>query len=113
MWMCEGVLGCRTGWRLVVVFVEFGVGKECGYCGWSFVGKAIISKGLGVEGVGTMVEHLLGIVELQGGSLNAKVAEHGVRFPSAQELDGILVNAGAQESSGATRAKGSGTDEGW
>ena len=89
------------------------MGKESCYCGRSFVWKAIISEGLGVKGVGTMVEHLLGIVELQGGSLNAEVAEHGIGFPSAQELDGVLVNAGAQKSSGAARMKGSGTDEGW
>ena len=88
------------------------MGEESCHGGRSFIGQAISSKSLGMECVGTMVQHLLGIVELQGGSLDAEVAEHGVRFPSAQELDGILVNAGAQKSCGATGTKGSGTDEG-
>ena len=56
--------------------------------------------GCGGEGVGAMVEHQLGVVMSMGGSLDAKAAEHGVRLPAAQELDGVRVEPGAEEVSG-------------
>ena len=41
--------------------------------------------------------------------LDAKVAEHGIRLPSAEELDGVFVDASAQQRSGAARAQGAST----
>ena len=43
-----------------------------------------------------MVQHALGVVVSMGGCLDAQVAQHGIGFPSAKELDGVLVNVGAQ-----------------
>ena len=46
-----------------------------------------------------------------GVSRHAEVAEHGVGFPSSQELDDVRVNAGAQEGGGPTRAEASGAEQ--
>jgi hypothetical protein len=66
---------------------------------------------LRVEDVRAALEHLLRIDKLDGGSLHAEVAEHGIGFPPAYELDGILVDTGTQESSGATGVQRFGADE--
>ena len=57
-----------------------------------------------------MVQHLLSIVVGDGGSLDAKVSEHCIGFPSAEKADGIRVNARTEEGSGPARTKGSGGD---
>ena len=64
--------------------------------------------GCGGEGAGAMVEHELGVVVSMGGSLDAKVAEHGVGLPAAQELDGVRVDPGAEEGGGSARPEGAG-----
>ena len=46
------------------------------------------------EGEGAMVQHELGEVGRVG--LDAKVAEHGVRFPALQELNFVWVLVGAE-----------------
>jgi len=46
-----------------------------------------------------MVEHFLGKVGGVDVCLNAQIAEHGVGFPSAKELDDILVDVRTEESS--------------
>ena len=52
-----------------------------------------------------MVEHELGKVVDNGGCLDLQVAEHGVREPTAKELDGVAVDASAEESSGTARTQ--------
>ena len=42
-----------------------------------------------------------------------EIAEHCVGFPTAEELDGVLVDVGAEESCGATRSKAACADEFW
>ena len=66
---------------------------------------------LGMEGVAPMIKHELGEVGLEVGSLDAQVANHGIRLPTAKELDGVRVDSGTEEGSGATRAKGAGRQE--
>ena len=72
---------------------------------------AALGAGCGGEGVGAMVEHELGIVVSVGGSLDAKVAEHGVGLPAAQELDGVRVGPGAEEGGGATLSERAGREQ--
>ena len=67
---------------------------------------------LGMEGVAPMIEHELGEVGLEVGSLDAQVAKHGIRLPTAKELDGVRVHACTEEGSGTTRAEGAGRQEG-
>ena len=38
------------------------------------------------------------------------LTKHGVGFPSADQLDGVPINAAAEERHGATRAKAAGVD---
>ena len=67
-----------------------------------------------MEGVGAVLEHFLGIATSDGGSLDAKILpEHGVRLPAAEKLNGIAVNPSTQESGGASRSEGAGTDQRW
>ena len=93
-----------------LVFVELVVSKEGMDCKGSLVRQVPSGKGLGMEGVGAMVQHLLSIVVGMRGGLDAQVAEHGIGFPSSEELDGVFVDASIEESSGTTRAQGAGTD---
>ena len=65
------------------------------------------------EGVAAVVQHALGEVGGNGVGLDAEVAEHGIRFPVAKELDGVLVNASTQEGRGTARAEAAGTQEDW
>ena len=75
------------------------------------MGKPVHLEGGWNKGVGAMVQHLLGVVVGDGSSLDAQVAEHGVGFSAAQELDSIFVDAGAEEGSGPSRAKGAGREK--
>ena len=58
-----------------------------------------------------MVEHLLRVVVSVDGRLDAQVAEHGVGFLSAEELDGVGVHTGTEQGCRAARAERAGTDE--
>ena len=51
-----------------------------------------------------MGQHALG--EPACGSLDSEVAEHGVRLPASEELDVVLVHAGAEKRGGAAGAQG-------
>ena len=42
--------------------------------------------------------------------MDPKVAQHGVRLPAAQELDGVGVDIGAKKGRGSARAQGVGGD---
>ena len=68
-------------------------------------------KGTRGEGEGAMVEHSLGVVGGLGVSLNAKVSEHCITFPAAEETDGIGVDVGTEEGGGSTRTEGPGREE--
>ena len=59
--------------------------------------------GAGGEGKGPIIQHELGIVV--GGGLNLQVAEHGVGFPAAKELDGVFVDPSTEEGGGTTGAE--------
>ena len=82
------------------------MGEESGDCHGGLVGKAPSLVLLGVEGVTAMIQHQLGEVGLDVGGLDAEVAKHGVGLPTAEELDGVRVHAGAEESGSAARAEG-------
>ena len=58
-----------------------------------------------------MVQHLLRIVVGQHSGLDAKVAEHGIGFPSTEQLDGVFVYSCTQQGGCASRTEGTGTDE--
>ena len=59
------------------------MGHDLSHGRWGFIGEARVLVGLWVEGVGAMIEHALRVVLGMGCSLDAQVAEHGVRFPPA------------------------------
>ncbi len=59
---------------------------------------------LGRKCVVAMVQHALGEAGTVGGSLDAEISEHGIGLPSPEELDHVLVHAGAEERGGASRA---------
>lgn len=59
-----------------------------------------------------MVEHQLRKVGGVDVCLDAQVAEHGVGFPASKELDGVLVNPGAEEGSGSAGAEAAGRQKG-
>ena len=90
---------------------ELIVGEERSDCWRGFLRKAVHLEGGWNEGVGAMVQHLLGVVVGYRGGLDAKIAKHGVGFPAAKELDGILVDASAKKRSGPTRSKGAGGEK--
>ena len=86
--------------------VELVVSEERCNVGWCLFGEASIVKDLWGEGVRAVVEHELREVVGNGGGLDAQVAKHGIREPVAEKLDGVAVDAGAEESGGTARAEG-------
>ena len=64
------------------------------------------------EGETSMAQHVASEVVGRSGGLYPKVAEHGVRLPSAQEHDVVGANVGAEEGSGPTRAQGAARETG-
>ena len=66
-----------------------------------FIGVLVRS---GREGVLSMEEHVSGVVGCEGAGLGPKVEEDCIGFPAAKGTDGGRVNAGDEESSGATGA---------
>ena len=63
-----------------------------------------------MKGVVAMGNHLLGIVIGVTSGLDAKVTEHGVRFPSSKQLHSVGIDSSTQESSGSTRLERLGGD---
>ena len=63
---------------------ELVVGEDVSHVGWGLLREVAIAVGLGVKGVGAMIQHLLSIVVGVSGCLDAEVAEHGVGFPASQ-----------------------------
>ena len=66
----------------------------------------------GNESVITTLQHNCRELLHSGMGLDMQVSEHGVRMPSAQELDGIRVDVAVEKGSGARSAEGSGGDGG-
>ena len=60
--------------------------------------------GAGGEGVVTGVEHAVGVIGGVGARRDVEVTQHGIRFPAPEELDGVGIDAGAQEGGGAAGA---------
>ena len=65
------------------------------------------------EGERPVFEHGLGETRLGIHRVDVEVAEHGVGFPTAKQLDGVLIHVGAEESSGSPRAEAARADEVW
>ena len=63
------------------------------------------------KGIRAVVEHGLGESEVGVHSMHVEVLKHGVGFPSAEELDGMLVDVCAEESGGASRSETARADE--
>ena len=84
------------------------MGEQCGDLRWGLLGEATGFEVGGHEGVGAVVEHALGELLGVDGSLDPEVPEHGVRFPAAEEHDGVAVDVGAEEGCGPARAERAG-----
>ena len=39
-----------------------------------------------------------------------EISDHGIRFPAAEEFDGVVIDARIEQGSGAARPKGAGAD---
>ena len=87
------------------LLVEFVVGEQRGDVGGCLFREASVVEDLWGEGARAVVWHELGEVVGNGGCLDAQVAEHGIREPAAEELDGVAVDASAKESGGTARAE--------
>ena len=96
-----------VGWKRLVG-VQLVVGEQGGdRCG-GLLGEATGLEVSRDEGEGAVVEHTLG--ELMGvdGGLDPEVPEHSVRFPAAEEHDGVTINVGAEEGGGTAWSEGPG-----
>ena len=83
-----------------LVSVELFVREESSY-GWgSLLRSPTVLVGSGVKCEVAAVEHSLRVVVGVSGGLDSEVAEHGVGLPSAEELDGVGVDIGAEQGSG-------------
>ena len=60
------------------------------------------------ESVGTGEEHALSEVGAVGMSRYAEVADHGIGFPAAEELDDVGVHTSTEEGSGPARSETAG-----
>ena len=82
--------------------------EQCGDERRGLLGEAAGLEFGGHEGVGAVVEHALGELLGVDGGLDPEVPEHGVGLPASEEHDGVAVDVGAEEGSGAARAEGAG-----
>ena len=115
MGSCVGCVGrsCRRSTGLGGEFDVLENVEEGGRCFDRERELRLFFVGARGEGVAAMVKHALGEVGGDSVGLDAEVAEHGIRFPAAKELDGILVDASAQEGRGSAGAEAAGTQEDW
>ena len=58
--------------------------------------EGVVLEDQGREGVGSVVQHLLGEPLANDDGLGPKVEEHGVGLPAPDEFDGVLVDARAE-----------------
>ena len=63
------------------------------------------------EGVVAAVQHALGVVQVVGACLGAKVGEHGIGFPTAEKGNVVGVDVGAQQGGGSPWAERAGGEE--
>ena len=77
---------------------------------WQWLGVVIV--GILCIGVGAIVKHALGECMGLSHGLDTEASEHGIRFPAAQELNGVFVNLSAQEGGGTTWMEAASADEG-
>ncbi len=82
------------------------MGEQGGDRRWGFLGKAPGTEVGRNKCVGAVVEHALRELVAVDGSLYPEVPEHGVRFPAAQEHDGVTVDVGTEEGGRSARAEG-------
>ena len=82
-----------------LVIVQLVMGEQFGDQGTGFEVR-------GDEGEGAMVEHALGELVGVDGGLNPEVPEHSVRFPVAEEYDGVAVDVGTKEGGGTAGPEG-------
>ena len=101
--MVGGALGAHLGVREDVTEGNGSFVRE-GHVGIAGVGARS-------EREGAMVQHLLGEVGGVDMRLDTQVAEHGVGFPAAEELDPGRVGVGTHQCGSATGAKAAGTEE--
>ena len=88
---------------------ELVVSEERCNVGWCLFGESCVVEDLWGERARAVVEHELCKVVGNGGCLDAQVTEHGIREPPAKELDGIAVNACAEEGGGTAWSEGAQT----
>ena len=101
----DGQTARGTGSPRDRLVVELLMGEQSGHSWRGLLGEAGGSERLRGEGVAAVVQHELGIVVGYRRSLDAQVAEHGVRLPAAEKLDGAAVDAGAEEGGRAAGAQ--------
>jgi hypothetical protein len=64
---------------------------------------------VGLEGIGTVVEHFCRVAFDDGLSLDVEVPHHGVAVPTAHHVNVVQVDLAAHHSHGAAGAEGRGT----
>ena len=74
------------------------------------VGSGAGGGGCGAKGVVAVGKHLFRMIAGELLGLGAKIAEHGVRLPPANELDGFFVDVGTKKGSGTTGSQAVGLD---
>lgn len=72
------------------------------------VGRSVGARG---ESVGSGGEHALSQVGVVGVSGDAKVTQHGVRFPAPEELDHVGVHSSTEQGGGPTGAEAAGAEQ--
>ena len=65
-------------------------------------GLMVERKSSGSKGVSSHFKHALGEVDRGSMSGNTKVAEHGIGFSAAKELDDVSIHVRAEKRSGAS-----------
>ena len=79
------------------------MGEQCGDRGGGLLGEATGLEVSRDEGEGAVVEHALGELVGVDGGLDPEVPEHSVRFPAAEEHDGVTIDVGTEEGGGTAR----------
>ena len=99
-------VGSATPTLNVVANTVYNLSVTVSNGGGSLVGQAPLLVFTGVKRVGAVVEHPLSVVVGMRCGLDAEVAEHSVRLPASEELDGVFVYTGTEKCSGSARSEG-------
>ena len=101
----------RDWWQLPsLIVIQFNMIEKLGNGRGHLSRRVPVVVVLRGEGETSMAQHIASEVVGRSGGLYPKVAEHGVRLPSAQEHDVVGANVGAEEGSCPTRAQGAARD---